>query len=73
MVIGGKLRFGLIFQEPAGMLFHNSGERNAYLRGLRRGVDVNEATAMWNIRKSEYDACRSGGGSDCHPPGPRPN
>jgi TPR repeat protein len=73
MVIGGKLRFGLIFQEPAGMLFHNSGERNAYLRGLRRGVDVNEATTMWNIRKSEYDACRSGGGSDCHPPGPRPN
>jgi TPR repeat protein len=73
MVIGGKLRFGLIFQEPVGMLFHNSGERNAYLRGLRRGVDVNEATTMWNIRKSEYDACRSGGGSNCRPPGPRPN
>jgi TPR repeat protein len=71
-IIGGKLRFGLIFQEPAGILFHNSRERDAYLGGLRREVDVSEATAMWNIRKSEYDACRSGGGSNCQPPGPRP-
>src|SRR5579872_5466809 len=72
MVIGGKLRFGLIFQEPVGMLFHNSAERTAYLRGLRLSVDTDEATTMWNIRKSEYDACRSSGGSNCQPPGPRP-
>ncbi|MBV8818465.1 MAG: sel1 repeat family protein, partial [Acidobacteriaceae bacterium] len=72
MVIGGKLRFGLLFQEPAGRLFHNANERNAYLRSLRLGVDTNEATTMWNIRKSEYDACRSSGGSNCHPPGPHP-
>jgi TPR repeat protein len=71
-VIGGKLRFGLIFQEPAGMLFHNSGERSTYLRSLRTSVDQNEAVTMWNIRKSEYDACRSGGGSNCQPPGPHP-
>ncbi len=72
MVIANKLRFSLLNQEPVGVLFHNSVERNAYLAKLRRQVDQSEATAMWNTRKREYDACRRAGGSDCHHPGPPP-
>lgn len=74
LVIGAKLRFSgaLIGGDPAGILFHNSRERIAWLQGLRRQVDASEAQTMWNIRKSEYDTCTRNHGSSCQPPGPPP-
>jgi TPR repeat protein len=71
-VIGGKLRFGLVFQEPVGMLFHNSGERLAYIQNLRKDVDITEARTMWNISKSEYDNCQRASRENCHDPGAPP-
>ena len=73
MVINGKLRFALAFQEPVGMTFRNSGERNAYLMGLRQQVDHAEASVWWNIKSSEYESCmRSSGGRNCQNPGSKP-
>jgi TPR repeat protein len=72
MVINGKLRFALAFQEPVGMTFHNSGERNAYIMDLRHQVDFSEATVWWNIKSSEYEACVRSGGRNCQNPGPKP-
>ncbi len=71
-VIGGKLRFGLLGGDPAGILFHNSGQRNAWLAGETRQLNLSEATAMWNVNKSQYDACTKSGGGGCVPPGPKP-
>jgi len=34
-VIAGRRRTGLLWEEPVGMLFHNSGERLAYIKNLR--------------------------------------
>jgi TPR repeat protein len=72
LVIGGKLRFALAFQEPVGRLFRNSSERQAYITNVRKDVDQSEAETFWNILNSEYQTCRRSGGSNCHPPGPRP-
>lgn len=72
MVINGKLRFALAFQEPVGMTFRNSGERNAYLMDLRQQVDRAEAKVWWNIKSSEYGSCIRAGGRSCQNPGPRP-
>lgn len=72
MVINGKLRFALALQEPVGMRFHNSGERNAYLMDLRQQVDRAEAGVWWNIKSMEYDSCMRSGGRSCQNPGPRP-
>jgi Sel1 repeat len=72
LVIAGKLRFGLGANDPAGITFVNSAQRNRWLTGLRNEVDKSEAQSFWNINKSEYDQCRSSGGSNCLPPGPEP-
>jgi uncharacterized protein len=71
-VIGGKLRFGLLGGDPAGILFHNSAQRNAWLGGLTRQLNASEAEAMWEVNKSQFDACKKGGGGGCVSPGPRP-
>ena len=63
MVINGKLRFALAFQEPVGMTFRNSAERNGYLMGLRQQVDRSEATVWWNIKSQEYESCMRNGGA----------
>jgi TPR repeat protein len=72
LVIAGKLRFGAGSDDPAGIAFRNSAERLSWLNGLRQRIDQSEAMTMWTIRKNEYDQCRNNGGSNCHPPGPRP-
>jgi len=71
-VLAGKLRFALIFQEPVGQVFRNSTERNAYLIGLRREVDVREAMTFYGMRKNEYDSCQRAGGESCVSPGAPP-
>ena len=71
-VIAGKLRTGLLWEEPVGMLFRNSGERLAYIRNLRYRVDRYEAYQAWVLRKNEYDECKRGNRSSCSDPGPAP-
>jgi uncharacterized protein len=71
-VIAGKLRTGLLWEEPVGMLFHNSGERLAYIRNLRYRVDRYEAYSAWVLRKNEYDDCKRSSRSYCSDPGPAP-
>jgi uncharacterized protein len=71
-VLGGKLRFGLLGGDPAGILFHNSGQRNAWLAGLTKQLNLSEAQAMWNVNKSQYDACKKSGAGGCVSPGPKP-
>ena len=72
LVIGGKLRFGLLSRDPTGITFHSSQQRIAWLTGQRREVDLSEAHTMWSIRSGEYQQCQRGGGSNCVDPGPDP-
>ena len=71
-VIAGKLRTGLLWEEPVGMLFHNSGERLAYIKNLRYRVDRYEAYQAWVLRRNEYDDCKRQNRSSCSDPGPAP-
>jgi uncharacterized protein len=71
-VIGGRLRFGLLAGDPAGILFHNSGQRNAWLAGLTKQINLSEAQTMWQVNKSQYDACKKSGAGGCVSPGPKP-
>jgi TPR repeat protein len=74
LVIANKLRYSgeLLGGDPAGILFHNSAERMAWLRGQRERVDLDEASTQWRISKQQYDQCRDAGGSTCRNPGPPP-
>jgi hypothetical protein len=72
LVIGGKLRFGLLSGDPAGVTFHSSAQRTAWLTGQRRELDLSEAHTMWSIRSGEYQQCQRAGGSNCVNPGPDP-
>jgi len=72
LVIQGRLRFGLGAADPAGITFHGSAQRNAWLRGLAADLNASEAQVHWNIRKREYDDCQRSHGENCRPPGPPP-
>lgn len=67
-----KLRFGVLSGDPAGVTFHSSAQRAAWLTGQRREVDLSEAHTMWSIRSGEYQQCQRAGGSNCVNPGPDP-
>jgi hypothetical protein len=71
-VIAGKLRTGLLWEEPVGVQFRNSTERNAYIKNLRVKVDRYEAYTAWVLRKNEYDDCKRSNRSYCSDPGPAP-
>lgn len=71
-VIAGKLRFALGADDPVGITFRNSDQRNRFLTGLRNDADRREAETFWNMNKSAYDQCRSSGGGNCMAPGPEP-
>ncbi len=71
-VIAGKLRTGLLWEEPVGMLFRNSAERLAYIKTLRVRVDRYEAYQAWVLRRNEYDECKRANRSYCSDPGPAP-
>jgi len=63
LVVGGKLRFGLLSGDPTGITFHSSAQRTAWLTAQRREVDLTEAHTMWRIRADEYSQCQRAGGS----------
>lgn len=68
-VMAGKLRFGasLMGADPAGIPFHNSAQRALWILGLANAVDRDEAEVFRDIRKREYDDCRSAGRDNCAP------
>jgi hypothetical protein len=75
LVVAGKLRFALGSADPAGITFHSSAERTAWLQKLGGRVDADERTVRWQLRKDEFDKCmRHGGapGTTCVAPGPPP-
>jgi TPR repeat protein len=67
IVLAGKLRFGatLMGGDPTGVTFHNSAQRALWLNGQRKAVDRDEAEVFGQIRKLEYDSCRSAGRDNC--------
>ena len=62
----------LLWEEPVGVLFRNSGERLAYIRNLRYRVDRYEAYQAWVFRKNEFDECKRANKSYCSDPGSPP-
>jgi hypothetical protein len=70
-VIAGRLRTGLLWEEPVGMLFHDSAERLAYIKNLRYRVDHYEPTGVGAAqeRVRRLPARRP---SPCSDPGPAP-
>ncbi len=72
LVIGGKLRFGLLSGDPTGITFHSSAQRTAWLTAQRREVDLAEAHTMWRIPADEYGQCQRAGGSSGINPGSDP-
>lgn len=58
--------------EPVGILFRNSGERVAWPRKARGEYDYWHALMMFNISQTNYQHCKSQGGSNCTPPPPPP-
>lgn len=74
-VMGGKMRFAGDFLggDPAGRLFRNSAERNAFLAAFSKSADFHEAQAHWGVQHNDFLSCQGkGGGSSCHNPGPPP-
>lgn len=72
LVIGGRLPFVIGSDDPAGITFHNSGERVNWLKNLRGQQVAGERRAMWQVRKNDYDKCMHEHGDSCHNPGPAP-
>jgi TPR repeat protein len=66
-VIAGKLRFGtnLMGGDPAGILFHNSGQRAIWLMGQKGRLDKEEAEVFRDIRRREYADCTQAGRDNC--------
>jgi hypothetical protein len=48
--------------DPAGRLFRNSGERNAFLIAFSRSADFHEAQAHWGMLHNDFEACQGLGG-----------
>jgi hypothetical protein len=73
LVVGGRLPFAIGSDDPAGITFHNSGERIAWLSQMRsRQVSI-ERHARWQVMKDEYDKCKRNQDDDCRNPGPPPS
>jgi hypothetical protein len=66
-VIAGKLRFGtnLMGGDPAGVTFHNSGQRAMWLMGQKGRLDKEEAEVFRDIRRREYADCTQAGRDNC--------
>lgn len=72
LVIGFRMVDMIVLNEPAGAVFHNSAERNAYLLGVARRLDRDEAYSRWWLGRAEYTQCMGSRRSGCRDPGPAP-
>lgn len=72
LVIGYRMVDVIVLNEPAGSVFSNSAERNAYLVRVARRLDGDEAYSRWWIARAEYTQCEGAHRSGCRDPGPSP-
>lgn len=72
VVIGYRMVDMIVHNEPAGMVFRNSSERNKYLLGVARRLDVDKGYARWWRARFEYTQCQGAHRSPCRNPGPEP-
>jgi hypothetical protein len=72
LVIGYRMVDIIVLNEPAGSVFGNSAERNAYLIGVARRLDRDEAYSHWWLARAEYTQCEGARRSGCRDPGPSP-
>ena len=65
-VMGPYLRFGasLMGGDPAGITFHNSGQRALWMKGYSQRIAKNERDVMRRMHQMELQACLASGG-DC--------
>jgi hypothetical protein len=62
----------IVLNEPAGVVFRNSAQRNAYLVQVAQRLDSDQAYSRWWINRAEYTQCESAHRSGCRNPGPAP-
>jgi hypothetical protein len=72
LVIGYRMVDMIVMNEPAGIAFSNSAERNAYLFGVAQRLDHDEAYSHWWLARAEYTQCERTHRSGCRDPGPSP-
>lgn len=72
LVIGYRMPDVVVKNEPAGVVFRNSAERNAYLVGVARRLDSDQLYSRWWLARAEYTQCQSSHRSGCRDPGPSP-
>jgi len=58
--------------DPAGVTFHSSRERNAFIIAFKSNSNFQQAQTQWSVRHANYQSCQGAGGSDCRNPGPPP-
>jgi TPR repeat protein len=71
-VIGFRMVDVIVLNEPAGTVFRNSGERNAYLMRVAQRLSSDETYSRWWMARAEFTQCQSAHRSGCRDPGPRP-
>jgi hypothetical protein len=72
VVIGYRMVDMIVHNEPAGVVFRNSAERNSYLIRVARRLDNDTAYARWWRARSDYTQCRAERRGGCRDPGPEP-
>ena len=72
VVIGFRMVDMIVHNEPAGRIFRNSSERHAYLTGVARRLDSDQAYARWWRARTEYTQCQAARRSFCRDPGAEP-
>lgn len=72
MVVGYRMVDMVVHNEPTGVVFRNSAERNAYLTSVARRLDIDMAYARWWRARAEYTRCEAERRGGCRDPGPKP-
>jgi TPR repeat protein len=72
VVIGFRMVDVIVQNEPAGSVFRNSADRNAYLLQVARRLSSDQAYSRWWMARAEYTQCEATRRSGCRDPGPSP-
>jgi uncharacterized protein len=72
LVIGYRMVDMIVHNEPSGVVFRNSAERNNYLVRVARRLDGDMSYARWWRERSDYTRCEAERRGGCRNPGPEP-
>jgi TPR repeat protein len=72
LVIGYRMVDVIVLNEPTGITFANSAQRNAYLLRVAQRLDNDEAYSRWWLARAEYSQCVAAHRSGCRDPGGSP-